>query len=839
MNKLRQAGLRVWISLLYVPLAGIMNWQVIQTMTTAFAGGRGDLWVHLWTFWWVREALETGQNLFFTTQLYFPEGVPLVSHNIAWLNIALWLPLQALFGTITGYNLMFIAIFVLNSVCMYFFALDVFGKIAPAFVAGLVFGFWPYTLSHYDHPNMILLFAVPLTLWGVRRLVQQAKWRYAWLTAVSLTLLGLSRWQHLVMASALLAGYGFYLLASTGQLRSGKVWGKLITAVGVSLLLMLPLAAPLILSQMGDSARELFIFEPDGGRTDLLSYIIAPKLYETLWGDTILQQHPVYTEAYHHIAASTYYNPFVGYVVLGLLLLAVWKRWSGAWIWLLLGGLYLLLALGSQLAINGAETGLPLLYSWLEPTFIGEFIRRPHRLNTMLSVPVGMLAGYGTAVVLDWLSHPQTRWRTTVITAVIGLLILAEYRYTVPMTTTPVSIPTWYTTLPNRDTLDSEPFGLLSLPAHDRSFDKTHMVYQTQHGYPIMTGHISRMPDEAWAALDQWPWLVYTIEHDDNAPDFSLITVGTELQRLHQHGIKYVVLHKDLLIDGVEEMWRDWFSIEPAYEDDEVFVYRTQIAADRDFVITHFLTDQLGVMRSNVLPQDVAQGGILRPDVRWASTSTPTAVPQACFTLVDTTNPTQTHLLACDPLVSETDTDTLWPPTNVIRGTYQLPITNTIPPGKYQLQLSLAMAEEAAFKPLILDTITVHAFQPSQTTQIRWGDVFALEGYDLVSATDALTLTMYWQSLRSQETSYKRFVHLVDSSSGEIVAQSDGIPLDWTYGTHLWQAEEQVRDVAHISLADVPAGEYEIWLGWYDQETGENLLVDGIVRAKLTAVSAE
>ena len=31
---------------------------------THLAGGRDDLWVHQWTFWWVREALRQGLNPF-------------------------------------------------------------------------------------------------------------------------------------------------------------------------------------------------------------------------------------------------------------------------------------------------------------------------------------------------------------------------------------------------------------------------------------------------------------------------------------------------------------------------------------------------------------------------------------------------------------------------------------------------------------------------------------------------------------------------------------------------------------------------------------------------------
>ena len=152
------------ILLAFAGLTILMTWPVAARLFTYLAGGRDDLWVHQWTFWWIRQALREGLNPFFTPYLYFPEGVSLTSHNIAWFNIALWLPLQAVFGRITAYNLVFLIVITLNGFCMFLFAYTVTKSRLGAFVAGLVFGFWPYTLSHYDHANMMVVFWVPLAL---------------------------------------------------------------------------------------------------------------------------------------------------------------------------------------------------------------------------------------------------------------------------------------------------------------------------------------------------------------------------------------------------------------------------------------------------------------------------------------------------------------------------------------------------------------------------------------------------------------------------------------------------------------------------------------------------
>ncbi|MFN2139923.1 MAG: hypothetical protein ACK2U5_05545, partial [Candidatus Promineifilaceae bacterium] len=181
------------VFLLFAGLTLLMTWPVAARMGSYLAGGRDDLWVHQWTFWWVREALRQGLNPFFTPYLYAPAGAALTSHNIAWFNIALWLPLQALFGRIPAYNAVFLISISLNGFCMYLFAWQVLKSYGAALVSGIIFGFWPYTLSHYDHANMMVVFWVPLTLLLIQHLIQRVEkeqgkfhWWLVFGTAISL-----------------------------------------------------------------------------------------------------------------------------------------------------------------------------------------------------------------------------------------------------------------------------------------------------------------------------------------------------------------------------------------------------------------------------------------------------------------------------------------------------------------------------------------------------------------------------------------------------------------------------------------------------------------------------
>ena len=198
--------------LAYVGLSILITWPVIAKLTTEYAGGRGDLWVHNWTFWWIKKALLNGLSPYFTPMLYYPNGVSLTTHSITWITAFFWIILQYVTSEIMAYNLIFIAVFSLNGFAMFLFARDWTQSTAAAMTAGIIFAFWPYTVSHYDHPNMMLVFFIPLALFWMRRAAQTQRWYAAVLAGLFLALTGINNWQMLLMALPLFISYSAYLL---------------------------------------------------------------------------------------------------------------------------------------------------------------------------------------------------------------------------------------------------------------------------------------------------------------------------------------------------------------------------------------------------------------------------------------------------------------------------------------------------------------------------------------------------------------------------------------------------------------------------------------------------
>ena len=88
-------------------------------------------------------------------------------------------------------------------------------------------------------------------------------------------------------------------------------------------------------------------------------------------------------------------------------------------------------------------------------------------------------------------------------------------------------------------------------------------------------------------------------------------------------------------------------------------------------------------------------------------------------------------------------------------------------------------------------------------------------------------LPLVWRAEMETATSYHVFVHLVDEA-GNILAQSDGVPGDWTRPTTGWLPGEYVTDVHTLILpAELPDGPLTLRAGLYAPTTGKRLRTDG------------
>lgn len=126
-----------------------------------------------------------------------------------------------------------------------------------------------------------------------------------------------------------------------------------------------------------------------------------------------------------------------------------------------------------------------------------------------------------------------------------------------------------------------------------------------------------------------------------------------------------------------------------------------------------------------------------------------------------------------------------------------------------------------------IDAIRVEANQVERVE--RWEGTDPLQLLDHSTTTEwragaNAPLALRWGVAQSVDRDLQLYVHLRDSSSGEMIAQFDGPPLGGSYPTSWWEQDEVVVDERTISLpSTVAPGDYSLHVGWYDLVSGERV----------------
>jgi hypothetical protein len=102
-----------------------------------------------------------------------------------------------------------------------------------------------------------------------------------------------------------------------------------------------------------------------------------------------------------------------------------------------------------------------------------------------------------------------------------------------------------------------------------------------------------------------------------------------------------------------------------------------------------------------------------------------------------------------------------------------------------------------------------------QTVGAQFGGMIELAGYDLTQDDDILKLTLHWRALAVPDQHYMLFVHVADPATGRPVTQIDTMPRGFAYPTGMWATGEVVSDEIELSLEKIPAGRYDLVIGWY------------------------
>ena len=799
--------LRAAVLALYSGIACLITWPLLTNLNTHLIGRTSDAMVHYWNGWWVQQALTSVQSPFQTAFLNFPEGASLVTQNIAWFNSLPWLLLEPLVGGLPAYNLIILLFLAFCGLSMFLLADDLLHNRLAAFIAGLIYMAWPYRLSQLDHPNLIATFSIPIFFLFLTRTMKGYRWRDAALSGIALALVGYTRWQLLIPVSLM----AFVYLAGTAKQWLGQ-WKTSLLRLGlmavVAVIALLPPAIMLIREQAAsDFSANVFLDNDEQIMSaDLLAYVTPSSRHFVLKNLT----RPLYERYYPERSSGRRYPATIGFSVLLLAVLGIVKRWRDTWIWLLMALLLAGLAAGMALRVNGQifDT-VPTLYRLLAPLQVARLMRIPERYVLFLALPASLLAAYGWFTLIT--SRRLARW-STLLTLVLSLTILFEYL-------------SWPAQMQSVDydkrvlqQLAQEPgsFAVLNVPLRYR-FSKEYMFEQTFHKRPILQGHISREPKNLYRFINENEWFSSLPEPPADP--------GFFMAQLQQNNVGFVILSKVWLEEPVWQLWKRHMPYTPYFEDDRFLVYATTPQIGRDIDPPAEIVPGLGTVAADLSSFCSAEQLTAVAALTWTSTQ---SLPQdyAVSLAAHSQKTGEQTAGAWTPLAGSWATSQ-WPANSITRQAYAIDLPLEEAPYDLSLQLFAHGDAEGPAGSFELgrinpDSCTIEGGAATPANALFAGKLRLL-AYAVDQNESNLAITLYWLAEERPADGYKFFVHVYEPQSGQIVAQIDTMPKDWTLPTTLWMEGELVADELNLPLSEVPPGAYHLAIGVYDPKSGRRL----------------
>lgn len=477
----------------YLGLTIVTTWPVLPRFMTHIPGG-GDAPWFLWQLWWFKHALlNLRQSPFVTDLIYHPlTDVPVTVQTP--INEFFTLPLQIAVGVVPLYNLLFLLSYIFSGYFTYLLGLLLVKRRDLAFLGGVIFAFCAYRgMRGLGHLSLLTTQWMPLALLCAILCWRRPSWQRGVATGVAAALVALSSPYYLgvFLFPVLTVGLIYLLCWRYHQLRWHALVQAGIMAGGIFVLMVGPFYLPLLfvapeIYAVNQRLAE-FIWQYSA---DLLSWAVPAGLHP-LWGRYTA---PIYNRfTTPNLMETTVYLGMIP-LLLACMTIIVGRSVRSRGFWQLLAITTAVLALGPALHVYGQEIVRGLPYQWLLQLPGFDAFRVPSRAGVTTALAVSIL----TIIALQQLSQQfsATQWR--LIWPLLTLLILIDITPVFPYPTSPIAIPTPYTTIAE----STEQSALLELPAGEFYHSQLHfldevswyMYYQTYHQTPIVSGYLGRRP---------------------------------------------------------------------------------------------------------------------------------------------------------------------------------------------------------------------------------------------------------------------------------------------------------------------------------------------------------
>jgi hypothetical protein len=463
---------------------------------------------------WLRRAISSGQNPFFTHDLWYPDGATLVFQTFDLPDSLLGAAVIHLFGLWPTYNLIVLWTFVASAAAMYVLGRGTGASRPASFFSGCAYSFCTYHFAHaLAHLHLLSMEWVPLYVLALWRVLETRSWRWACGGGFLLALASLSSWYYLVACFLITVGVVLtWFIAKRGRGLLAFV-PRVSALCAVFLLLVGPLGVAMVHAR---AAEPVTGSHPASFYSADLESFVYPNAAQALsrWS----------TRFHHWTGNAGEAAEYLGLVLMALVCVGGLMGAPRVVTYLLVSILGVVYCLGPALHIAGAVvTGDVLPYARLNQFFpLLDFMGVPMRLSFVASF--GLSAALAPA--LDAMKRRISWW---ILAPLASLAVLEHTPHPLVMSTLPSPAPmlAWAS--------DPTPFAVLDASAASETVE----WHQCLHGHPVFGVWLSRTPERLIAKLEADP--IAGPLRSNGARRGIAISREAALQHLHDLSVRYIV----------------------------------------------------------------------------------------------------------------------------------------------------------------------------------------------------------------------------------------------------------------------------------------------------------
>ena len=517
------------VFLFYLAVTLVITYPLITVIGTQMIGHPfGDAYEYTHHIWWIRTALQTGQNPFFMPNLLYPDGLnapllwslPLQSFPAWAFNFMLSLP--------AAFNLSALLTLAVNGWAMFFLVNELVGvrcivplqdnnagqthrsaptkTAAPALVAGLVFMIYPAFQGQLGaaHTGLLSLWPAPLYFCALLRLRDTVHVKRTMLTGAILFMVSL--WGSILLLIYLIAPITAVYFVMRLADRDWRTIRRALVTLILGGIFALPFVVPLSIETLHQP--------PEAGAVTYsasLLGVVSPSFYHPLFTGWETSRRVLGVDPFEQAS-------YVGVIAGVLGLIAVWQKREARW-WLALALIAWVFSLGPllkiydsplEIRIDGYATHVSLPWALFQNLPLIRIARTPARFNFAVGFAMAVLSGYGVSTVV-LMGRKLAKQETTnstfyrrikavaqavkssrsgawILVVILMVGIGFEYQFWWPLPTEAGIVPAPIAALSQRPNIRS----VLDIPWYHPLVNKDGMFLQTGHHLPMIIGQVSR-----------------------------------------------------------------------------------------------------------------------------------------------------------------------------------------------------------------------------------------------------------------------------------------------------------------------------------------------------------